>query len=463
MRFMSNYSLKNISDSNLVAVTLASVLSVYSCRLHAQQVNFEPIDEAESADFNMEFDEPESQQSDTTWQDVQNAKSAWDNYLFDPLRVSLTYELSYKYKEPEKLINNRPSVRVEYSKFFWERFYILLDTKSNLFLADDHRNEAGDKWENITAQAYLQTSMKGTSIRMGYQSIAWGDSEISVVTDEVSPRNNQELFNFNLEDLRIGQPMISLNQYTGFGTFNVFYTPEAKFNKYPVEGSAYYFDPFNGAYDVIPDPNDKRSDELGLSWKKTLGNTDLTLLAASLIDNNYAYESTDPGIVMERRHRFDMAGLTFVSAVKRFLLRGEVAVKKPLAFTTQQLGLIERDSIEATLGFDYSASATFTLSFEGVNKHILDWDDTIVIPESRQTLYFGMRKLLLHDDLSFTWRNIYESPNESYLAMLLTSYKIDDDLSVEFNVSVPTSQDPKSDLWIYRDQKQVAFKIRYQF
>ena len=63
--------------------------------------------------------------------------------------------------------------------------------------------------------------------------VPWGESILAPITDEVSPRDNRELFNFNLEELRIGQPMLVIDQFSDWGSVSMFFNPRASFNKNP--------------------------------------------------------------------------------------------------------------------------------------------------------------------------------------------------------------------------------------
>ena len=201
--------------------------------------------ESGSAKF-QESSEPIIDMSDSD-QAVENGWSQW----LAPLRVSLIHELSYKFAAPKRIVNNRSSARIEYSKLLTQKVFLRLDTKLNLHWSNDHRSKAKDEnlfRELVTREAYLQTSIGETSLRFGYQILPWGVSEGGAITDEVSPRNTAEFFFVPLEESRIGQPMVTADHFGDSGQWTAFFVPRPSYNKYPDTGSEY---DIPGAFDAL--------------------------------------------------------------------------------------------------------------------------------------------------------------------------------------------------------------------
>jgi len=377
-----------------------------------------------------------------------------------PLRVTLAHELSYKAEKPQYVVKNRSSLRVEYSKYLLDNFYVQLDGKATGFWGEDHRHEAEGE-DFMLSQAYVQTSFGNTAIRAGFQSVPWGESILAPITDEVSPRDNRELFNFNLEELRIGQPMLVVDQFSGWGSVSMFFNPRASFNKNPERGTAYSFDRFRYRSEVAGEAD---LSEYGASWRKTFTRGDITFMTASLIDNDYALGMNEDGTVTRERARFSMNGFSFNYAFSDFVLRGEAAWKRDLPYNTAELQIVKRDAVDAYLGLEYQASSTLTLSVEAINQHISDWSGEVAsAPRDSQSLLLSLTKLLMHEDLNIQVMNFYTQPGNSNLAILQTTYDWNDNLRFGFNVVYPYSRDPQAGLWSVRDQKQVAFKVQYQF
>lgn len=389
-------------------------------------------------------------------------ESGWTQWLA-PLRVSLIHELSYKFAAPTRIVNNRSSARVEYSKLLTEKVFFRLDTKLNLHWGNDHRANA--KRENpfrelVTREAYLQTSLGETSLRVGYQILPWGVSEGGVITDEVSPRNSAEFFFVPLEESRIGQPMVTADYFGGSGQWTAFFVPRPSYNKYPDAGSEY---DIPGAFDA-PEPDGSWGDaddfEYGLRWKQTFGKSDFSLMAASLIDNDY----------LIRKQRFRMFGFTANIARDNLLYRAEVAWKQPKVFFAQPavgspLSIVESDQMDSSLGFDYSPGGRpLTYSAEVIWSRLLDWEGTILgRKQDEYSLVGSISNRFFNNDLTLSWLSIYSKSYTSYQHKFLSSYLLDDNSTVYLELFYPDERDPRSSTWPYRDQKQVVIRYQYQF
>lgn len=402
------------------------------------------------------------EQPDVTLTPPDGAASRLAEWL-DPLRVSLKHEGSYKFASPQRFVNNRSSVQVDYSKLLVRGLFLRLDTKVNLYWRYDHRAKARDKnlfLEMLPRETYLQSSFGQTSIRLGYQILPWGVSEAGAITDEISPRNTSEFFFVSLEESRIGQPMVTVDQFSNVGQWTGFFVPRPSYNRYPAKKSEY---DIPGAFDA-PEPKRRWDDpddyEYGLRWQRTFGKSDISLMAASLIDNDYVI----------RKQRFSMYGLTANIAKENVLFRAEAALKKPKALFAQAADgngttIVESDQFDASLGFDYSPGGrTLMYSAEVVWNHLLDWQHNILgRVENEYSLVGGVSNRFRNDDVSLTWLGIYNQTYKSFQLKFLSSYRLNDNSSVAFEVFYPYEGDTRSGSWPYRDEKQFVTRYQFQF
>lgn len=385
--------------------------------------------------------------------------AAW----LDPLRISLKHETSYKFASPKRVVNNRSSVRLEYSKPLTSNLYLRLDTKLNLHWSNDHRAKAKDEGlfrELVTREAYLQSSFGNTSFRLGYQILPWGISEGGAITDEISPRNSSEFFFISLEESRIGQPMLTADHFGGTGQWTAFFVPRPAYNKYPDSGSEY---DIAGAFEKN-EPDDSWGDtdkyEYGVRWKRSFGKSDLSLMLASLIDNDY----------LVRQQRFQMYGFSANIAKRNLLFRAEVALKQPRAYFARpagssELSIVESDQFDSSFGFDYSPGGrALTYSAEIVWSRLLDWRNHIVGRERDEySLVGSVSNRFFNNDLTLSWLTIYTKPYTTFQHRFLSSYLIDDNSTVYFELFYPDERDERSGTWPYRDQKQFVIRYQYQF
>ncbi len=392
--------------------------------------------------------------------------------LLEPIRFTLRHEISYKTEDPDGIQSNRTSFRLEYSKFFLNNFYLQFDSKISAFWSNDHRAEAEDEeilFKTGSKEAFLQASFADTSVKAGVQIVIWGESDGGAITDVISPRDYSELFFISLEDSRIGQPMLVLDQFSPIGDWSLFFIPDPEFNKYPEKGTAYYFDPFAGLAEYQDDESDEEPFEYGLRWKKTFGKSDIGIMGASLIDNDYVYRLdgyTDSGklLLTKKKQRYNMIGVTFNYAKGNFLLKGEIGKKSPKAFNDASFQIVEKDVVDTALGLEYSPGGSYTLSLEAVNSHIVDWNDEIQsVPQDSNSVVVVWSKTFFNEDLSVNWMSSYSEPYISYVHSLGTSYDWNDNLTLYFDAFYPDIKDEENGYWIYRDQKQIVLKIQYQF
>lgn len=385
-------------------------------------------------------------------------------------RVTLVHEAS---NGKDGVVNNRSWFRVEYSKFFWNSFYVQIDSKLNAYWGHDHRAEAEDKtvlFDTNTPEAFLQYSAAGgrTSIKLGQQRLIWGESEAGAITDEVSPRDFSELFFIPLEESRRGQLMAAVDHFVPSGDWTAFFVPDPEFNKYADPRTSYYIDPLAGGA-LSRDESSDEHHEYGMRWKRAFNSSDLSLMAADLVDNDYAYRQdgmTGGGqpLIARLQRRFTMVGGAFNLARGKVLFKGEVAFKSPKAFNDASFQIIEKDVLDSALGLTYSLGQSNTIGFEIVNRYVHDWSSEIVsVPRNTSSLVLNANLFFLNEDLSVNWLAIYERPYDSYQSSLRTSYKWTDNLisSVDLHlVDVPSGRSP---LYPYRDKDQIVLRVQYQF
>jgi hypothetical protein len=403
---------------------------------------------------------------------TEDAEPSFLSSLLYGTRFTLKHEVFYKVKEPTGIMSNRSSIRLEVARPMGRHFFLQLDTKQTLFWENDHRAEAvGRKVtsENFTREAFLQASFADTSIKAGVQILIWGESEGGAITDVISPRDYREAFFISLEESRIGQPMVLLDQFTSFGDVSVFFVPDAGFNEYPEKSTAYEYDMFSGLMPYRMETSGGATHEFGGRWKKAFGQSDVAVMAASLMENDYAYRADGPAddgktTLTREKKRFSMAGAAFNYVRGSFLYKGEVAIKWPQHFNDFDLQIEKKNVLDTAIGLDYSPGGAYTLSLEFVNRHIMEWEaDLIGVRRDLNSVVLVWDRNFLNETLSVNWMSIYTAPDKGFVHTLRTAYEWNDQLTLKFEAYCPDTSDPENIYWNYRDQKQVAMKIQFQF
>lgn len=409
--------------------------------------------------------------------DTETKKSFWNEYIFSPSRLGISYEFTYNFTDPTEVIKNRFAFRLEYSKFLFNNLFVQLDTKSFVFMDGDSRSrrlsyynnddfeEADLAFGSITRNAFVQYSYKQSSIKVGLQTLAWGESDFAAITDEINPFDFRDPLNLNIDELRVGQFMIGLNFYTSIGNFNTFFVPNARFNLFPKEGTRFFEDPFAGTNIVTQEvDNGKNSIEYGFRWKKAFKKSDVSIIVTSLIDNNLVREQVNPNLVQLHEKRFTTVGMSFNYAIGNLLIRGENAIKFPRAYNTASLGIIERNAFDTSLGFEYGPNSTTTFTLELVNNHVINWTNEIVgIPRNDFTAFFVVVKELMKNDLSLNYITMYNGPNTTFFNLLSAAYKLNDNITLSLDAIIPITNDEQSAFYQFREQQHLAFKAQFLF
>jgi hypothetical protein len=399
--------------------------------------------------------------------------SFWKEYVFEPIRLGISYELTYKFTKPDEFIKNRFAFRLEYSKFLFNNFFVQLDSKFFTFLEGDARSRPinffinGDErrrdlaFGSITRNAFLQYSFGITSIKVGIQTLAWGESDFAAVTDEINPFDFRDPLNLNIDELRLGQFMVAMNLYTSVGNWSAFFVPDPRFNLSPEEGTRFFTDPFEGRDVTIQDEKvESNLFEYGFRWKKTFGKSDVSIIATSLIDNNIAQREVDSTLILESKRRFSTLGMSFNYAISNVLVRGEAAVKFPKAYNNAELQLIERNAFDTTLGVEYAPNSTTNYGLELVHNHVIDWTDEIVgIPRNNYSVFLIYGKQLFKNNLSVNLISLLNWPYFTSFSLLSTSYKLNDNITLSLDTLLPLTNDERSAFFQFREQQQIAFKI----
>lgn len=405
-------------------------------------------------------------------QQDQRSDAYANSALLPGARFSLKHELAARIRAPNRLANNRTSFRMEYEKYFWDKFYLHFDVIETAFWGKDHRAQARGRnvfTESTVRDAYLQFSQGNTSVKLGNQILIWGESDAGAITDVIAPRNLSELFFISLEESRISQFMLTVDQFTKIGDWSGFYIPDAQFNEYPEPGTAYYLDPFAGNVQVRRRDFDQA--EYGLRWKKTFGGSDVGLMAARLVDNDYVYRPDGFGAdglprVVRDSQRFDMIGATFNHVLGPLLLSGEIAKKSPRAFMTASLTPVLKDEVDTSVRVEYSLgnAGTHSVSLEAVNRRVLDWDRRI-LPTARDTnsLVLGWSNSFLNETLSANWLTVYNQTYTSYQHSLFLNYKLNGRISLSLDAFYLSVRDRRNDLYAYRGQNNAVLRFLYQF
>ena len=240
----------------------------------------------------------------------------------------------------------------------------------------------GDHVELEIREAYLDTEIGNSFLRLGKQQIVWGQADGLKVLDILNPQSFREFVLPEFEDSRI--PLWSANAEIPIGdlTLQLVWIPDTTYDDIPEAGSAFAFTsplvvPPNPVsvpvtFNAVDKPNDIISDsDVGVKLSAFLGGWDLSL--------NYAYHYVDQPVVRrtiaggsiavsQTYERSHLIGGTFSNVFGAFTLRGEFGLSTNRFFRTSDPsdldGVIQSNDFSYVLGIDLAGFEDWFLSVQ---------------------------------------------------------------------------------------------------
>ena len=260
---------------------------------------------------------------------------------------------------------------------FYDTVYALSGEEYTDEVLDTYRSEAeiGEVW-------VLGSLTKNLDIKIGRQVLVLGKSDNFRVTDLLNPIDNREPGMVDIEDLRLPVLMTRLDYY--FGDFDITFAAihERRFNKNAAFGSDFWPFPYPPPEEEIPG-NGLEETEFALSVNGRFSGWDLSLYYADIYnDQSYmeiiGMEKTSAGpkpIFVMKHARINMVGAALNVAIGNWLLKGETALFNGLKYAN--LPDETNSQFDLMGGVEYSGFTDTTLSFEAVQRTILDYDPAI--------------------------------------------------------------------------------------
>ncbi|MDY6881405.1 MAG: DUF1302 family protein [Thermodesulfobacteriota bacterium] len=212
-------------------------------------------------------------------------------------------------------------------------------------------------------------------LKFGRQIVVWGTSESLRVTDVVNPMDRREPGVVDIEDLRLPVAMTRIDYYfnnqwgiTGLAIH------ELRPDKEPPFGSDFFPGALPQPKRDMPDFSFKNQ-EWAMALTGRLTGWDLSLHGAWMFDDSSYLDSVNQGIVRRSHARVAMVGGTVQVARGNWLIKAEGALLKGLKHSN--LPDHKKSRIDLLAGLEYNGFRDMTITFEAVNRHILDYDDRL--------------------------------------------------------------------------------------
>ena len=256
---------------------------------------------------------------------------------------------------------------------FYDWAYLILDRDN---FTDDVLDE--NEKEVELGEAYIQGRLRpDLDIKFGRQIVVWGTSELLRVTDVLNPLDQREPGMVDIEDLRLPVTMTKLDYYLnnrwGITGLTIH---EVRFNKEPPFGSDFSPSTVPLPYEDIPEFSFKNH-EFTMALTGRLTGWDLSFHGAWLFNDNSHIENAGQRALIQKHSRLAMFGGTVQIARGNWLIKAETALLKGLEFSN--LPAQKKSRIDILAGVEYSGFRETTITLEAVNRHLLGYDEGLMI------------------------------------------------------------------------------------
>jgi hypothetical protein len=407
-------------------------------------------------------DEDEFEEIDTT---VADKGAGFRDFTF-----TLSHDLSWATKEPDPgIVTNRSSLRCEFDKIFWDKFFIKFDGKASLYLENDHVADAEGKEVAVNEKIrefYIQAGFDRFMIRAGKQVVVWGETDGDVINDVVSPRDESEFIFMDLEDSRLGQYMASMDLYSDYGDFLFLVTFKPGLNDTPDRGTRYYRG--LGEAVVTEERTDFSDREAGFKWKKIYDKFEISLMTASLLQNAGVLEHGVGNAYNKIYGRYGFYGIGASYTIGSFLFKIDASFKNDYSLQSKgfdsQYGKKERNISDAAFAIEYDANGRYTMNLELTNRHVFDYSKELCGMERDNTgLYFQYTKKFLNDTLKFEYVSYHQFQEQNTFHKAELDYSFSDDIELSIEYVFFQMTDGESFLWNYRNEDRIGAELKIYY
>lgn len=210
----------------------------------------------------------------------------------------------------------------------------------------------------------------GHWLRVGHQLFAWGESESLAVSDVLSPTDQREFGQVELQDIREQVPAVLYSFPLANIKLSAVATYKAGYNRYANIDSRFY--PYialkglevragNTLTLERQSPDNEFEYALRADWQFNGG--DLSLIAAEINDNDFHFKGLNQNKLALAQARQQTASIVANRVVGAWLLKGELGYFTH-AKINQGFGHVTTDEIRGMLGAQYSGFNQWRISAE---------------------------------------------------------------------------------------------------
>ena len=379
-----------------------------------------------------------------------------------------------------ELETNRLGANIRYQNAFAPGWLLQASAQIRVYLNDDYQYRAEGNSVDIESRGnefFLQRSFDQHSIKLGRQTVVWGETSGNSVLDVINTTEFRDFNIIDIEDARLNQWMLVWDYFGKDSNFSSFVNLYPEFNPAAVRGSPFFFEPEFNLTDY--DRDNSMLFEVGTQWRKSFEGSDISFMAAYLYENQLRYEdpTTLMGDSVAETNDFFLLGFSANRAIGKLLLNFDLAYSHDVladsfnfpgtASLANPINL-KKDQIGTSIGFEYAISNEQSVSL-GIQAQMLLDEDKGLLPG--QSLIndgvFGSwlvrySNTLMNSDLVISSTLQGDLAANSLLVLLGADYTINDNWAVSGQIINITSND-ESPLLFFAEDIRLSATLTYSF
>ena len=386
----------------------------------------------------------------------------------------------FTFSRDAELENNRLGINIRYQNAFAPGWLLQASGQIRNYWRHDYEYEANsDKidTEYRVNEFFLQRSFDQHSIKFGRQTVVWGETVGNSVLDVINHIEFRDFTIIDIEDARLNQWMVVWDYFGEDSSFSSFVNLYPEFNPAAVRGSPFFFEPAFNLTDY--DRDGELLFEVGTQWRKSFEGSDISFMAAYLVENQLRYE--DPismvGDSIAEKNDFFLLGFSANRAIGRLLLNFDLAFSHDVladsfnipgtSALTNPINL-KKDQIGTSFGFEYAIDNEQSISLGIQAQKLLDEGEGLL---PGQSLFnegiFGSwlvrySSTLMNNDLVLSSTLQGDLEAESLLVMVGVDYTINDRWAISGQI-IGITADSSSPLIFFDEDVRLGTTITYSF
>lgn len=291
------------------------------------------------------------------------------------------------YEKTAQTENNRLSLLTRYQNPFAPGWLLQASAQAKIYWLGDYEYRAND--EKIDSEfrlneLFVQRSSNDNSIKLGAQTVVWGENIGNSVLDVINTSEFRDLTIIDIEDARLNQWLLVWDHFDDNRQISSFINLYPEFNPPPVRGSPFFFEP---AFNLTDYRRDKALFEIGSQIRWSIAGSDISLMGAYLYENqlHYSAPSTGVGNAQSEANEYLLFGFSANRAIGKLLLNLDVAYSHDVladalwapALAAAQLITIPMKKVGATAGLEYAINNDENIMFGVSTETLLNSNDSL--------------------------------------------------------------------------------------